>query len=276
MVPRSTLLADTTNLGLAWHPWLFFRDGWDWRYWTWGETERRIADLVAAFGVSQASVAGHRVGLPRVPSPELVALHCALEAVGALGVPLYDRAAAEEAHLPLWVELAGDGSPRVAVLGTEVTTPETASELALRSEWELALALDRLVLEVTSSSPRRDTRREIVVDALPFGSPQSRAGWRWLLWRRGVAVLAPSPASFVDVVSWARPTLLWASGSQVDALWTTVRAIRVRFRRRRRLARLRLVLCFGEAPASEASAGLRELGVVVELWSRPADTVFFG
>jgi hypothetical protein len=65
-------------------PWLFHREGWDWRWHSWGG----VAGQVVREAERLASLApGTRIAVPDVPLPESIVLDLAAQAAGLVSVP---------------------------------------------------------------------------------------------------------------------------------------------------------------------------------------------
>jgi hypothetical protein len=107
--------------------------------------------------------------------------------------------------------------------------------------------------------------REIVVEAMTDRAPPRVLWLRWAFAQGAALVLAPGAASWVDVVLFARPTVLWGGGAEARALLDRVRG------RRRCVDRLRAFCWLEEQPVPpEIAEGLGSLGVALLLSQRPA------
>ena len=66
-------------------PWLFRPEGWDWRWWSWGEAARRMSAWVERLA---ALPAGSPVSFSYTALPEAVILDLAIQAAGLVSVPV--------------------------------------------------------------------------------------------------------------------------------------------------------------------------------------------
>jgi hypothetical protein len=271
--------------GVSSEPWLFFREGRDWKTWSW---ERCGAELERfRIPAMQPSFADALVGMSADGTPREVLLGLALAAGGAEPRAFENEEQARRAGAAYWLETSSctlralDSLPNGALgsaldgaldepleivedaLGARRASPRGNAGEGLEATRRLdarrrSTALLRELLD--QATPRTSWRRHVVVEGAPFATLLSRYGLEWALERRCAVVLAPSARSWVEVVSWARPTVLWGSGAAIDALW---RSLEGRSRRRRkRLDRLSVVLWSAQdEPDAESVEGLRRLGV---------------
>jgi hypothetical protein len=102
----------------------------------------------------------------------------------------------------------------------------------------------------------------VVVEAPPGRTPERLAWLRWAVARGAALVLVPTPASWLDVVLFARPSVLWGGAEEAAALLARLRG------RRRQIDRLRAFgwVDRGAAPR-EVASGFAALGVTLVSFS---------
>lgn len=105
--------------------------------------------------------------------------------------------------------------------------------------------------------------REVVVEVFPTSS-ETRIDWlRWALGRGAALVAAPSRESWLEVVLFARPTLLWGGAEEARALLDRARG------RRRTLDRLR---AFAWTDSDGVPSGLAARFAALEVaWISPLE-----
>ncbi|HYO11914.1 MAG TPA: hypothetical protein VE685_01820 [Thermoanaerobaculia bacterium] len=65
-------------------PWLFYREGWDWQWHSWGEMAGRV--VLRAEGLASLAP-GTKVPVPDIPLPDSIVLDLAVQAAGLDSVP---------------------------------------------------------------------------------------------------------------------------------------------------------------------------------------------
>ena len=162
-------------------PAVCFRDGWDWRWWTWAQLAEAASERRA-----DGSSAGY-------PDPEAVAA-----LVAADRVPVDDS------------RLRGHG--RLVAEPPPLSSP---------GRWRRALGVPA---------------REVVVEVFPTSAPLRIEWLRWAFERGAALVAAPSQANWLEVVLFARPTLLWGGAAEASSLLERARGRRRPFDRLRAFA----------------------------------------
>jgi len=279
-------------------PFLFWPDGWNWRWWSWRETaalaERwsgSLAGLPPARGVAFAGDA----------YPSAIPLDLAVLSAGLTPVPLGlrrhgggadghgqvaqaagqgagpAREAAERAGCVAWLEVAG-GEARV----TRLDAPPAGAAAVLHGDpavlvtgdagdWR-RLSQDGLLaaaaeVERAIASPAgrsaNSRERQILVAGWPLQAWAGRLLAAWAVAAGAALVLEADPALRLGAVLWARPTVFHGTAEELAALRLRVEAARLSRRRRRRpsppLGRLR-TLFQSEPPAAGDAAFWRERG----------------
>ncbi len=243
-------------------PWLFHRDGWDWRWRSWS----RVADQVArgAAVLRDAVAGGTRVGFRARQHPDAVAAGLAIQAAGRVAVPVpVDRHLAAEVGCGAWAEVGDEASAEPGGLAG-VALPAALSPLDQTSRRPLDLDADsaagavhlpeRGELEPRASMaaagrlegeglagellPARG--RAIVCASPALDLPSALVLESWTLLRDAAWVLEPDPATFLATVLWARPTLVWGLAGELELL-----AERLRTRKHRRHSRLSAIVVAG-------------------------------
>ncbi len=240
----------------GYEPWLFHRDGWDWKWRSWG----RVADHVAR-GVETlrgASTQPRRAGYDCRQHPDSVTVGLAIQAAGWAAVPVIGGPSqAQAVGCDVWVsgsesetstsdieriELPPVSSPieraepRPLVLApesseTSMTLPQTkqilaADLVASAKQLDLRLPADRWPIVCAAPNLRTDDARLLEV---------------WTLVRGAAWVLEPEASAFVETVLWARPTLVWGQAKELESL-----ATRLQSRKHRRRSRLSAVIVTGD------------------------------
>ncbi len=261
-------------------PWLFYRRGWDWRWRSWGQVADQVARSAATLRRSPALAGRSGPGRPG-PSrpavrgafdgrqhPDAVAAGLAIQAVGATAVP---RSAGPLRPVEVAVLQGGDPAVRLRL-------PICRSRLerwrprALDLEAAPAAALAFDPASATVSQQQMDGEAERLALLLPaaVGRPilcasaalDPRALQILLAWaaRTGAAwILEPDAEAFPAAARWARPTLVVATGGELEGL-----AAALDGGKRRRHRRLAAVVAVGEPAGRE---GWEELGVPVVEWA---------
>lgn len=218
-------------------PWLFFRRGWDWRWWSFRETWQRAVTIAA--GPDAASSANRGDADPGFGSE------------GAL-----------VADLASWV--SADGTLREPALAWTVGGARSAVTVA--ELVRLGRELERELVATQRPPPRawrvlglpRGLR--VAVDTAKLDRPADRVGWAWSLLTGASLALVGDEDEWLEAVMWVRPTDLWGDGSRIDRL----AAASGQRRGRRSLVRLGgFALVAGTPPASESGGALSGLGIQV-------------
>jgi hypothetical protein len=278
-------------------PFLFWPDGWNWRWWSWRETaalaERWSAPLAGLPPDCGVAFAGDAY-------PEAIALDLAVLSAGLTPVPLGllrgggagghgqvapaagpgagpAREAAERAGCVAWLEVAGgEGEARVTRLDAPpagsaavpagdpaVLVTGDAGDWRRLSQAGLLAAAAEVERAVGSPSGRHagSREREILVAGWPLQEWAGRLLAAWAVAAGAALVLEADPALRLGAVLWARPTVFHGSAEELAALRLRVEAARPSRRRRPSppLGRLR-ILFQGEPPAADDAAFWRERG----------------
>jgi len=224
-------------------PWLFAARGWDWRWLAWGEAEARVAAAAAELRPRVEELADRasrpsRLAFRYEPRPAAVLLDLAIQAAGAVPVPVSPRSsewASESAPerpegMDGWVEPPAvldpeRPAPREAVWpeGLPVDPPAGVGVRepggAVREISAPALAAAARELAQRIGSRERDVpSREIVVSARPLDNPEERLLLAWALRTGAAVVLEPRPESHVVTARWVRPTVFAGDVTEVVAL----------------------------------------------------------
>lgn len=211
-------------------PWLFYRRGWDWHWRSWGQ----VADQVARGAEALADVEP-AVGFRAVQDPHAVALALAIQAAGrVLTLTLSPPSIPEcRSRLERW-------QPRT--LNLDAVTPVSNQDLfqeAERFDGKIPPYLDRLILCATPALAAHDLQ---VVLAWTL-----RSGAAW--------VLEPESEAFLETVLWARPSVVMATGAELERL-----ASAMTDRKHRRHSRLKVTVDVDEQPLTPDARGPRGAG----------------
>jgi acyl-CoA synthetase (AMP-forming)/AMP-acid ligase II len=234
-------------------PFLFWAEGWNWRWWSW----REVAALVARWAGPLAGLPpAARVGFAGASYPHAIALDLAAQAAGLTAVPL-DLTAEQGGrtwHEALaargctaWLEAAA-GEARLARLqggtGTEELVGAAAADATGASvpraeggalvcgdsgSWRCVspaelLAAAAAVESALAGSAHPSRGREILVAGRPLGEAAARLMAAWATAAGAALVLEPDPALRLAAVAWARPTVFYGSAAEVVALRQQVEA----------------------------------------------------
>jgi hypothetical protein len=230
-------------------PLLFFPEGWETRWWSVGDVERRIAgvglalgDLGLPPGATVAHAASHRpealvadLGVRRagfVPAPR------APEADARLLLPEEEVVVAGPvAHLPELADCPTENPDRsFAVPITDVVYPDGSREPATRSTARVAALADAF----------RGPRRPIALGVADPGNPDRRAFLDAAL-VGGAALLLEFDAEFLaGSALWARPTVIAVLAGEERVLSNAL-ARADRRARKRLFARLDTLVLLGDA-----------------------------
>lgn len=255
-------------------PWLFHRDGWDWRWRSWG----RVADHVAR-GVEALRAHAEeprRAGYAVRQDPDAVTAGLTIQAAGWTAVPIQggpreasalgcdvwvgigDQASAADLDcvtLPSALSALDRAPPRSLKLEAapgSVRLPSQAERAP--AEWiEAAEHLD----DSLAPGSERDADCRPIVGAVPdLDLADAQLLEVWTLLRGAAWVLEPQTSAFVETVLWARPTVVWARAAELERL-----AARLRVRKHRRRSRLSSVVAAGAEEVDQEPWG--ELGIEV-------------
>jgi hypothetical protein len=233
-------------------PWLFRPEGWDWRWWSWGEAARRMSAWAERLA---ALPAGSQISFSYTALPEAVILDLAIQAAGLVPVPvsglvpgLVPESWGERfeidppAPIPLFHRSPGEGPMP-----------------------DLAAMAERVQAEI--GAPPKGSR-EIVVLSGPLDRPEERAMLSWATVAGAAVALEPNPAHRIAAAAWVRPTVFHGTAEEIAALrgWVEKEG-KGWFRRRPGLPfrRLRRILVTREEGlAAEDEAFWRDRGVGVE------------
>ncbi len=239
-------------------PWLFERQGLDWRWLSWREAAASIEILSAALA---ALAPGSRVAFDGRASVASVLADCAVRAAGLTAVPVVAqdpsalaeaaRTRGAQAWLPLsssvpeveeglsLLALPADlsfGAPRLhppAGRPGRSALPDAAGLGALATGGAVVTGaagharLDTAELEGEARRVSQDLgvapARDITVLAGSLELPLSRMALTWALAAGAVLVLEPDAQAGESVAAWARPTVLAATASEL-ARWADMAA----------------------------------------------------
>jgi hypothetical protein len=277
-------------------PFLFWPDGWNWRWWSWRET----AELAARWAAPLAGLPpACRVGFADAAYPGAIALDLAVQSAGLTPVPLVlgrgggasaghgqqgrevqgaepALAAAERAGCLAWLEVVG-GEARMTRLAApaegaapaagdpEILVAGDAGSWRRLSQSELLTAAAEVERAIASRSGRRadSQEREILVAGWPLQEWAGRLLAAWAVAAGAALVLEADPALRLGAVLWARPTVFHGTAEELAVLRLRVEAARWPRRRPRRqvppLGRLRTLFQHG-APAADDAAFWQERG----------------
>ncbi len=217
-------------------PCLFFQEErrgvLDWAWWSWRQLARQVVTGMEALVCAGAEPL-ETVVFPYRPLPEYLAFDLAVQAVGALAVPVWVpefRLPEEELdawrsrqmriveqvppapEVPSWARSRGEDPdwPEVVDGGVRLDGEQLdAVELLRRVE---ALEARLPVVPVHRFLP---AHRDVVVCCRSLTEAGERLVLSWALSRGAAVALDASPDAWLDVIGWVRPTLLHGSA---DAL----------------------------------------------------------
>lgn len=254
-------------------PALFYPEGLDVRWRSWGAMAEQVAAGAAALTELGLPI-GERVAFRSRGGPDAVAADLAIQAAGLVAVPVVEPPEAAEAGCSAWLVEPGDAGPEgdlpVARLpgapdsGAETVTPAPGpapggarvgggieggaslgqAELLERAE-DLGRRLERaasgaaaVVARAGRPSGAGAGAREIVLASLDVRTADGRTVLAWALTTGAALFLEPDPRVLPGSAEWARPTLV---AGEARALAELGRRLRARepgrpglFRRRRR------------------------------------------
>jgi hypothetical protein len=234
-------------------PFLFWAEGWNWRWWSW----REVAALAERWAAPLAGLPpAARVGFAGAAYPQAIALDLAVQAAGLTAVPLDPAAEQGGATWPealaargcvAWVETAAgearlerlQGGPSIVEAGGALPAepagpglPGAAGGALVSGEsgsWRRVSQADLLAaaasVESMLAEPARPSRsREVLVAGRPLGEPAARLLAAWATAAGAALVLEPDAAPRLAAVAWARPTVFYGSAAEVAALRHRVEA----------------------------------------------------
>jgi hypothetical protein len=229
-------------------PFIFWPEGWNWRWWSW----RQTADLMARWAAPLAGLPpGAAVGFDGRAYPQALALDLAVQAARWVPVP----AGGLTSGCAWWLDLPagpsgaarlrslegcapssdGDGGASPPAAGVMV---QAAEEWHLISVPELEGAVAR-VGEMIRAGRAATGERDILVAGRQLGSWGGRLLAAWATVEGAALVVDADPASRLGNVLWARPTVFGGNASELAALRGQIEAAR-RSGGWRRLMRQRL------------------------------------
>ncbi len=236
----------------VYEPWLFHRDGWDWRWRSWA----RVADHVArGVEVLRAHAEPRTAAYPDRQHPDAVTAGLVIRAAGWTAVPAGGPHAAPALDCGVWVAV-GDGAPAAEIESVALPPALSAVDRTLPRPLELPAAPGSVQLpgfpegepaESIAAAERLDgtlahgSSRPIVC-AVPDLEPcAAHLLETWTLLRGAAWVLEPEASAFVETVLWARPTVVWGRAAELERL-----AARLQVRKHRRHNRLTSVVAAGD------------------------------
>ncbi len=247
-------------------PWLFHRDGWDWRWLSWSRAADQVARGAAVLRdaglrdavLRDAVAGGSRVGYRTRQHPDAVACGLAIQAAGLIAVPIRgDRPEATRLGCGVWAEVEEAAGQVPAPTLDRVALPAALSPLERTQPLPLELGAPsggiylpgigeflpgpwlQAVERLDGSLPPA-AKRAIVCASPELDPPAAQLLEAWTLLRGAAWVLEPDAAAFVETVLWARPTLVWGSAAELEQL-----AARMGTRKHRRHSRLSEVVVAG-------------------------------
>ncbi len=252
-------------------PWLFVREGWDWRWSSFDEVTDRVEAWAGV--LAGAFPAGARLAFPDLPLPRAVVLDLAIQAAGCAPMPipstasfstsfstslssppaaLADRLARSAAVAWLGEPLPADLPPGVAPFELPSATPEPGAarsparppragavidrrgEPVELSQADLVAAA-RAMQAALAGSLAGSGNREIAVLAPPLAGEPARRLLAWATLAGAALLLEPEPAALAATAAWARPTVFVGDAAALAAL---ARAVPPAGRLRSRVDRL--------------------------------------
>ncbi len=251
-------------------PWLFHREGWDWRWRSWSRVADQVARSVAV--LRDAVAGGSSVGYEARQHPDAIACGLAIRAAGLIAMPLRgDRRAASRPGCDAWAEVEGAPEEEIAPDPERIALPPALSPLErtkpqpleldpgaaagavrLPDLGELAPGVSLRAAERLDDQLRPATRRTIVCASPQLDQAAAQLLEAWTLVRGAAWVLEPDSASFVETALWARPTLVWGLPGEIEQL-----AARLGTRKRRRQSRISAVVVAGSDEGDEGAGGGR-------------------
>ena len=204
-------------------PWLFYRQGWDWRWRSFGQAADQVARGAAALG-DAPSVLGFRSR----QDADAVAVVLAIQAAGrdadlASPPPTIPDCRSHLEEGPPRLLSPGDASPATLTLaaGSAPATPAEIFREAGRFDTGLPSVRERWILCATPALTPRGLQVVLAWTLL--------AGAAW--------VLEPDSEAFHETVLWARPSIVVATAAELGRLSAALKD-----RRHRRHSRLRVTI----------------------------------
>ncbi len=256
-------------------PWLFFRQGWDWRW----RSYLQVADQVAR-GAERLGTEGPRRHAERETriacdggqDPDAVAAGLAIEAAGYLALPIVGEAAPEARCDAVVTVGASPPASEDTTTAGRLLLPGCRSPLerwepqplrldavrATMAQGQAYRSAERLAAKLPANlSPSRRRRGRPILCAGTTPDFGARDVWlAWTLVADAAWVLLGEDDDFVMSVLWARPTVVAAEARRLERL-----AAALAQRRHRRRHRLRAVVVVGEEPP--AARPWDDLGVTL-------------
>lgn len=217
-------------------PWLFYAEGWDWRWRPWGDLARRMKEEAEKLSDIPA---GTRIPFFYDGQPEGVIRDLAIQAAGLVSAP--GRTLTPFPPLPTPPSLPhrerGDVAGAVArEQGREVEFSAT----------ELVGMAGKIGAEIQGA-----VKREIVVLGGPLEEAAERAMLSWATVTGAAVVMDPNPESRVTTAAWARPTVFHGTPEEVAGLRVWVEKEK---KKRLPFRRLRAILVTGAEGLAAAEA----------------------
>ncbi len=268
-------------------PWLFYREGWDWRWRSWA----RVADQVVRSLLAQPGVDINRIGFDARLDPDAIVSGLVAQMAGVTAIPIdLDSAGLAKATAmgcSAWLEVEGshfvprsDRDPERIVLPASLSavdpTPRRPLQLDRRAalgDLELNTGLQP-VTALMSAARRLDSRlpmatgkdasKQVIFSLAPrLETGVAQLLQAWTLVQGAAWVLEPDLEAWVEAVLWARPHIVCAGAPELAELASQLR--QRKYRRHRRLTAI--VVAAGEI----ADVGVwRDQGVrVVALTEKP-------
>ena len=192
-------------------------------------------------------MASPRLAYAYEPRPAAVLLDLAIQAAGAMPVPVSPRSSETAPEWPegidarveppavldperpaprrtVWPEgLPVEPPPGVAVRDPDGSLREISSEELSAAARELE---DRIAAARSGAPPPDRDSREIVVSAYPLDGPEERRLLAWALRVGAAVVLEPRREAHVATARWVRPTVFAGDAAEVEALARAAEAYR--------------------------------------------------
>jgi len=244
-------------------PFLFWPEGWNWRWWSW----RQAAELAARWSAPLAGLrAGAGVAFAGDAYPQAIVLDLAVQAAGLTAVPLAGlragaagqdldagaaRQAAAQAGAVAWLEAAAGEARAIRLDGAAAAELENAAGagpgvlvadggggwrrlspaavLAAAARVEDAIVAGRVEGAIAAGRVEgaiAAAEREILVAGWPLREWPGRVLAAWAVFAGAALVLEDDPARRLGTVRWARPTVFHGSAAEVAALRLHVEAAR--------------------------------------------------
>ncbi len=224
-------------------PWLFYREGIDWRWHSWSQVAHRVARGAASLRQSgRLRKRGGRISYADRLHPDGVAAALAIQAAGGIAVP-----DGEDLDLPPVASRLGRWQPELESLRGTIGADDAAfgswhgaPPRTHRELWSAAAAWSALLGAVEE----KPGRRAIVLASGGVGGTTREILLAWTLATGAAWVLEDDADRFVPAALRTRPTWVAAPGSEAGLL-----ALSLRERRHRRWHRLRAVGITDDAPA---------------------------